>query len=81
MNCGKATCLDGIGAKALKLCGYYIVLPLTSIINNSIYTFIYIFKDAHFVPVYKHSNEQGLNNYRPISNYIKIIEKNIAAHI
>ena len=82
----KATGLDGIGAKILKQCGDFIVLPITSIINNSIRTGIFPdkLKEAKVIPLYKRADRSDPNNYRPISilpTISKIFERHLSNQI
>ena len=69
LNVNKATGLDGISANIIKYCGEHIVLPITSIINNCIRTGIFpdLLKQAYVLPIYKDSDREDCNNYRPIS--------------
>ena len=65
----KATGIDEISADVLKQCQDYIVLPIPSIINNSIAEGIFprALKQAYVLPLHKGSSKEDPNNYRPIS--------------
>ncbi len=65
----KATGLDGIPARLIKLCGHLILSPLHYIFNLSIktLTFPQIWKEAQITPLFKGGNQDQPDNYRPIS--------------
>ena len=73
----KATGLDCIGIKPLKLALNAIAPSLTHIYNSSIasVTFPINFKRAKLIPVYKKDSVHDRNNYRPIS---KPLERHVA---
>lgn len=82
----KATGLDDIGAKYLKLAGPYITKTLTQICNLSISsnTFPSSWKIARVTPLHKKNNKDDPNNYRPISILpilSKLLEKHVANHL
>ena len=86
LNLSKAAGLDRIGPNILKHCGDNIVLPLTSIINNSIRTGIFPdkLKEAKVIPIFKSSDRSDPNNYRPISilpTLSKIFERHLTNQI
>ncbi len=86
LKINKATGIDGIGANILKYCGEHIVLPITSIINNSISSGIFpdLLKHAYVLPIYKGSGKDDANNYRPISilpTISKIFERHLSNQI
>lgn len=71
---------DELSVCLLKKCSYELVLPLTSIFNQSILegTVPDQLKIAKVVPVYKSENRSLVSNYRPISvlpAISKILEK------
>ena len=78
----KATGLDGIGIKPLKLALNAIAPSLTHIYNSSIAscTFPINFKRAKLIPVYKKDSVHDRNNYRPIS-ILPIISKPLERHV
>ena len=83
LNSNKATGIDGIGPRILKLCGDYITIAIAHIINLSIDQgiFPYRFKKALVNPIFKNGNKEDPHNYRPISilpTLSKIFERHIA---
>ena len=79
---GKATGLDNIPCKLLKIAADVIAPSLTCIFNQSLLTGIYPsdWKLAKVIPFFKNGSKTDLNNYRPISvipAVAKIFEKNI----
>jgi hypothetical protein len=82
----KSTGLDGISAKILKSCGDSIVIPITSMINNSIRLGIFPdkLKEARVIPLFKSSDRSDPNNYRPISilpTISKLFERHLSKQI
>jgi len=70
----------------IKLCGDFITVPLSSIINRSISqaTFPDTLKNAFVIPIYKSGPKSDPNNYRPISilpTISKIIERHVATQL
>ena len=65
----KATGIDDINAKYLKLAASLIANPLTKIFNLSIQngTFPDILKKAKVTQVFKQGSKADVNNFRPIS--------------
>ena len=69
LKVNKATGVDDISAKYLKLSASVISQPLASILNLSITSGIYPddLKKAKVTPIFKKGEKQDINNYRPIS--------------
>ena len=83
LNVNKATGLDGIGPRILKLSAPIITKSVTHIINISIATNRYpdLLKHAKVTPILKKGARSNPENYRPISilpTLSKVIEKHIA---
>ena len=79
----KATGIDEISADVLKHCQDYIVLPITSIMNNSIAKGIFqrALKQAYVLSLHKGSSKEDPNNYQPISvlpTLSKVFERHLA---
>ena len=74
----KATGLDGISSKHIKISAPVIVSSITKIFNSSISTGIFPdeWKLARVTPVHKNGSPSDVNNYRPIS-IIPIIENSL----
>ena len=82
----KATGLDGITPKILKLSSNVIAHPLLQIINISIHTgtFPDNLKLGKILPIFKGGAKSDPSNYRPISILSvisKIIEKHVTKHL
>ena len=80
INVRKATGLDGIPNKLLKLAAYIVAPSLTEIFAQSINTGIFPkeWKIARVTPIFKKGKKNDLNNYRPISVFptvAKMFEK------
>ena len=78
----KATGMDSIPAKILKMSAHIIAPSLTAIFNLSLNSGIYIdaWKKARVTPIFKCENRQKRENYRPISTLpiiSKIFEKEV----
>ena len=69
INSNKATGLDGIPGKILKLAADILSPSLTKLFNQSLIKGIYpdSWKIAKVFPVFKNRPKNSLNNYRPIS--------------
>jgi hypothetical protein len=75
-----AASFDEIPMTLVKQCLYYFVKPFTHIYNVSFQTGIFpdIMKKAKIRPLFKKSDKQDIQNYRPISilsAFSKILEK------
>ena len=86
LDISKATGLDGIGPKLLKISSGIITKSITYIVNNCIRSgkFPTSWKLAKVNPLYKGGAKDGINNYRPISilpTLSKLIEKFIQKHL
>ena len=82
----KATGLDGLSAKFLKLGSSVIATPVAKILNLSIVTGICPdnFKKAKITPCFKKGDKSDMSNYRPISVLpllSKLIEKHVAENL
>ena len=82
LDISKATGLDDLSAKMLRLSSHIIAAPLTQIINLSIRTKIFpdSLKHAKVTPCFKKGDKSDKTNYRPIS-ILPIISKIIERHI
>ncbi len=81
----KATGLDGLSSKLLKLSAPAIATPLTQLINQSITSgkFPTQWKTARITPIHKAGDHSETNNFRPISILCvtsKILERHIHNH-
>ena len=76
MSPKKASGLDKLPVKLVRLAAPFITKSLTAIFNKSISTGIFIcdWKIARVTPIYKEGVKSNMNNYRPIS-VISIIAK------
>lgn len=86
LNTAKATGLDGISAKVLKMTSPAIIAVITYICNLSIEVgqFPSKWKEAKVVPIFKSGSRSDCNNYRPISVLpvlSKILEKHVYCHL
>jgi len=86
MSAIKATGLDGISCKLLKLSAEIIVPHIVNICNASINSthFPRPWKNARVVPLYKSGDTNDVMNYRPI--YVlpilsKLLERNVHNHL
>ena len=78
----KATGIDGISAKFLKLSSHVLARPLTKILNLSIITGIFpeMLKKAKVNPIFKRGDKSDKANYRPIS-ILPVLSKILKRHI
>ncbi|MES9882038.1 MAG: reverse transcriptase family protein, partial [Sedimenticola sp.] len=86
LDLSKATGLDFIGPRLLKISSAHITNSVTYIVNKSITssTFPKSWKQAKVNPLYKSGAKDEVNNYRPISilpTLSKLIEKWIQRHL
>lgn len=86
LDVSKATGLDGIGPKLLKLSSGIITKSITYVANKCIRSgqFPNSWKQAKVNPLYKGGANDDINNYRPISilpTLSKLIEKFIQKHL
>ena len=82
----KASGLDGVDAKFIKLAGPFITKILKDICNLSINSKIFpnSWKTAKVSPLYKKNSKDDPNNYRPISVLpilSKLLERHVADHL
>ena len=80
LNVSKATGLDNIGPKILKISANIKARSLVYIINKSVISgsFPSMWKEAKVKPLFKSGDKDDINNYRPISiipTISKLIEK------
>ena len=82
MSANKATGLDGISCKLLKLSAEIIVPHIVNICNASINRahFPRPWKKARVVPLYKSGDTNDVMNYRPIS-VLPILSKLLERHV
>jgi len=82
LDASKATGIDGIDAKFIKLSGPYIVNILMQICNLSIATgtFPASWKLAKVTPLHKKDTRDDPNNYRPIS-ILPVLSKLLERHV
>ncbi len=83
MPCHKATGLDGIGARVLKVAAPSISPSLARLINHCIETreFSSKLKSAKVTPIYKGcGSKEDMNNYRPIS-VLPLLSKIMEKHV
>ena len=82
LNPAKATGLDGIGPRILKLASTVLSPSITALINKSIETATFPdqLKMAKLYPIYKGGSKSDPANYRPIS-ILPTISKNFEKHI
>ena len=82
LDTSKATCLDGLSPKILKLSAEKVAPSLANIINLSFQEsqFPDILKVAKLFPIHKSGAKHNPSNYRPIS-ILPVISKDIEKHI
>ena len=85
LDATKATGLDGVSPKMIKLTAAVIAPYLLKIINIGIQTgsFPQLLKNAKRFPIYKGGPKNDPSNYRPISilPIPKLIEKHVTKHL
>lgn len=76
LSISKATGLDGLSTRIIKIAAPIIVTNLTIIFNQSISTGIFPneWKVTRVIPIFKDGTKNDMNNYRPIS-IISVIAK------
>lgn len=69
INVNKATGIDGISVKMLKIGKPALLQPITKLVNKSIATSIFpdALKKAQVVPLHKKNSQLDSSNYRPVS--------------
>ena len=82
LNASKATGLDGIGPKIMKLAANCLSPGIADLINKSIdsWSFPSQMKNAKVFPIYKGGQKTDPSNYRPIS-ILPTISKNFERHV
>ncbi|PIK39278.1 hypothetical protein BSL78_23886 [Apostichopus japonicus] len=82
LDASKATGVDELSAKILKMSGPHIYASITRIINISIRTntFPSRWKVAKVIPIFKSNSRQDLSNYRPIS-ILPVLSKILEKHV
>ena len=86
LDCTKATGLDGLSPRILKLSAEIASSTLLDIINKSIQNgqFPDILKIAKLLPIHKGGTKDNPSNYRPVSILpviSKLIEKHVTKHL
>ena len=86
LDCSKATGLDGIGPRILKIAACAISPSIAKLINKSIVTgcFPSQLKQAKVLPIFKGGTKSDPSNYRPIfilPTISKIFEKHVNKHL
>lgn len=86
LDISKATGLDGIGPRLLKLSSPVITKSITFVVRQSLLTgkFPSLWKQAKVNPLHKGGAKEEINNYRPISilpTLSKLLEKFIQKHL
>ena len=86
LECSKATSLDGIRLRILKIAVCAISLSIAKLINKSIATGCLLsqLKQAKVLPIFKGGTKSDPSNYRPISilpTISKIFEKHVNKHL
>jgi hypothetical protein len=82
LDVDKATGIDDISAKYIRMSAPVLARHLCIIINNSIKTGVFpnLWKHAKVFPVFKSGQQTDMNNYRPIS-ILTILSKIIEKHV
>ena len=86
LDCSKATGLDGIGPRILKIAASAVSQSISRLINKSISTgsFPSQLKQTKVLPIFKGGTKSDPSNYRPISilpTISKIFEKHVNKHL
>ena len=86
LNTHKATGLDGLSHKILKMSTYLIAPSLTKIFNKSLSSGMFPtkWKTSKIIPIYKSGAQCDVNNYRPIAILFavsKVLERHVHNHL